>query len=353
MSKGLKFSPLLVAVILCLGLVAFLYIPKEPPQQVTQPTPTFVKVHPVVQEEFEVVVEALGTGKANESVFITTQTSDLVEKIYFDDGDIVKQGQLLLMLNDAEEKARLAALDVNLQEGLRQLKRISNLAQNNVASEQLLDEQQAKVKVLTAQMDVAKTQINELSVTAPFDGVLGVRQISVGALVTPGSVVTTLDDLSVIKVDFDIAESHLASVAIGQSIRATSVAYPGEVFEGQITSIASRVNPTTRSVQIRANIKNKELKLRPGMLLQILLQKQVLNTLVVPEAALVPVEDKQFVFLVQDNQVNLVEVKVGLRKPGKVQILSGLQAGNTVITEGTLKLRSGSKVSFNSEKGEE
>jgi len=323
-----------------------LYLPKEASQQVRQSSATYVKVHNTTEEEFEVVVEALGTGKANESVFITTQTSDLVEKIHFDDGDIVKQGQLLLELNDAEEKARLAALDANLQEALRQLKRISNLAKNNVASEQLLDEQQARVNVLNAQMDVAKTQLNELLVTAPFDGVLGVRQISVGALVTPGSVVTTLDDLSVIKVDFDIAESHLASVAIGQSIRATSIAYPGKVFEGQITSIASRVNPATRSVQIRAKIKNEELKLRPGMLLQILLQKQVLKTLVLPEVVLVPVEDKQFVFLVQDNQVTLVEVKVGLRKPGKVQILSGLQAGDMVVTEGTLKLRNGSKVTF-------
>jgi membrane fusion protein (multidrug efflux system) len=252
----------------------------------------------------------------------------------------------LLEFNDAEEKARLAALDVNLQEALRQLNRISNLAKKNVASAQLLDEQQAKVKVLKAEMDVAKTQLDELLVRAPFDGVLGVRQISVGALVTPGDVVTTLDDLSIIKVDFDIAESHLASVALGQQIRATSVAYPGQVFEGQITSIASRVNPTTRSVQIRANIKNMDLKLRPGMLLQILLQKQMLKTLVLPEVVLVPVEDKQFVFLVKNNQAELVEVKVGLRKPGKVQILSGLKAGDVVVTEGTLKLRTGSKVTF-------
>ncbi|WP_339725971.1 efflux RND transporter periplasmic adaptor subunit [uncultured Paraglaciecola sp.] len=353
MSKGLKFSPLLIAVILCVGLVVYLYIPEEAEQQTNQSTATYVKVHQTAEEEFEVVVEALGTGKANESVFITTQTSDIVQKIYFDDGDLVKQGQLLLELNDSEEKARLAELDVNLQEALKQLKRIKNLAKNNVASEQLLDEQLAKVNVLNAQMDVAKTQLNELFVKAPFDGVLGVRQISVGALVTPGDIVTTLDDLSFIKVDFDIAESHLASVALGQQIRATSVAYPGKVFEGKITSIASRVDPSTRSVQIRANIKNEELKLRPGMLLQILLQKQVLKTLVVPEVVLVPVEDKQFVFLVQDNQVSLVEVKVGLRKPGKVQILSGLQVGDVVVTEGTLKLRSGSKVTFDSANSEE
>ncbi|GAC21496.1 efflux RND transporter periplasmic adaptor subunit [Paraglaciecola arctica] len=353
MSKGLKFSPLLIAAVLCIGLVVYLYLPKDVSQQVNQASVTFVKVHRTAEEDFEVVVEALGTGKANESVFITTQTSDIVQKIHFDDGDLVKQGQLLLELNDTEEKAKLTALDVNLQEALRQLNRITNLAKNNVASEQLLDEQQAKVNVLKAEMDVAKTQLDELFVRTPFDGVLGVRQISVGALVTPGDVITTLDDLSIIKVDFDIAESHLASVALGQLVRATSIAYPDQIFEGKITSIASRVNASTRSVQIRANIKNQDLKLRPGMLLQILLQKQVLKTLVLPEIVLVPAEDKQFVFVVKDNQVELVEVKVGLRKPGKVQILSGLQVGDVVVTEGTLKLRSGSKVTFDTANSEE
>ncbi|MBL4631016.1 MAG: efflux RND transporter periplasmic adaptor subunit [Paraglaciecola sp.] len=346
MSKGLKVSPLLIAVILCVGLVGYLYLPKEVSVQPKIAKVTYVRVHVTTEEEFEVVVEALGTGKANESVFITTQTSDIVQKIHFDDGDWVKQGQLLLELNDAEEKARLVALDVNLQEALRQLKRISDLAKNNVASAQLLDEQQARVNGLKAEMDVAKTLLDKLLVKAPFDGVLGVRKISVGALVTPGDVVTTLDDLSIIKVDFDIAESHLATLALGQNIRATSVAYPGKVFEGKITSIASRVNPATRSVQIRANIINNSLMLHPGMLLQILLQKQVLRTLVLPEVILVPVEDKQFVFVVKNNEVELVEVQVGLRKPGKVQITAGLQVGDIVVTEGTLKLRTGSKVTF-------
>ena len=143
MFKGLKFSPLLVAVILCVGLVAYLYLPKDVSQQSRQSNPTLVRVHQAVEEEFEVVVEGLGTGKANESVLITTQTSDIVQKILFDDGDRVKAGQVLLTLIDLEEKARLAALDVDLQEANRQLKRVANLAKKNAASEQLLDEQQA------------------------------------------------------------------------------------------------------------------------------------------------------------------------------------------------------------------
>jgi membrane fusion protein (multidrug efflux system) len=344
MSKGLKVSPLLIAVVLCLGLVVFLYLPKDVSEQVKQANTTLVKVHRTMEEEFEVIVEALGTGRANESVLITTQTSDIVQKINFDDGDRVKAGQVLLTLIDLEEKARLAALDVDLQEANRQLKRIANLAKNNVASEQLLDEQQAEVNALIAEMNVLKTQMRALEVRAPFDGLLGLRQVSVGALVRPGDAITTLDDLSIIKVDFNIAEVHLPSVAIGQNIRATSIAYPDEIFEGKIVSIGSRVDPATRAIQIRANINNQNFKLRPGMLLQINLQKKMLTTLTLPEASLVPVEDKHFVFVVNDSAVTRKQVNIGLRKPGKVQIVSGLTEGELVVIEGALKLRDGSKV---------
>ena len=344
MSKGLKLSPLLIALGVCIGLVIYLYLPKDVSQQVKAASATLVIVHKVQEEKFEVLVEALGTAKANESVLITAQTSDIVQKVHFEDSDVVEQGQLLLELNNQEEKARLAALDVNLKEAQRQLKRISDLAKNNVASEQLLDEQQAKVKALKAQYLVSQTQLEQLQIMAPFDGLLGVRQVSVGALIKPGDAVTTLDDLSTIKVDFDIAEAHLSSVAIGQGIRATSIAYPGEVFEGKIASIGSRVDTSTRSVTIRAYISNQNLTLRPGMLLQILLQKQVFNTLVLPETALVPIEDKQFVFVVIDNKATKVQVEVGRRKPGVVQVVSGLKVGDVVVIEGALKLRDGSSV---------
>jgi membrane fusion protein (multidrug efflux system) len=344
MSKGLKVSPLLIAVVLCLGLVVYLYLPKEESQQVRQANATLVKVHRAAEEQFEVIVEALGTGRANESVLITTQTSDIVYKINFDDGDRVKAGQVLLTLIDLEEKARLAALDVDLQEANRQLNRIANLAKNNVASEQLLDEQQAEVNALIAEMNVLKTQMRALEVRAPFDGLLGLRQVSVGALVRPGDAITTLDDLSIIKVDFNIAEVHLPSLALGQNIRAKSIAYPDEIFEGKIVSIGSRVDPATRAIQIRANINNQNFKLRPGMLLQINLQKKMLTTLILPEASLVPIEDKHFVFVVNDAEVNRKQVKIGLRKPGKVQIVSGLNEGELVVIEGALKLRDGSKV---------
>ena len=344
MSKGIKFSPLLLAAIIFTALVIYLYLPKQADEKNMDRNLTPVVVHTVKNEEFIDLIEALGTAKANESVVLTAQTTDVVQSIEFDDGDIVKQGQLLIQLNDSEEIARLHALDVSLQEAKRQLKRITNLAKESAASEQLLDEQQAKVKALLAQMDVVKSQLAELELRAPFDGLLGIRQVSLGALIKPGDVVTTLDDLSLVKVDFSIAESYLPSVAIGQVVKAKSIAYPGEIFEGKITSIASRVDEATRSIQIRASIQNPLLKLRPGMLMQIDLQKQVLQTMVIPEQALVPVEDKQFVFLIVDGVAKRKQVTVGKRKPGMVQIVAGLNLGDQVVVEGTLRIREGSQV---------
>jgi membrane fusion protein, multidrug efflux system len=353
MSRALKISPLLIAALAFIVLVGYLYLPKDEVQNKQQAGVTPVTVHRIAEEEFAVIIEALGTAKANESVFLTAQTTDTVQSIDFTDGQLVKQGQLLLQLNNEEELARLRALDINLQEAQRQLVRLTNLAKESATSEQLLDEQQAKVKATKAQMDIAKSQLHELELRAPFAGILGIRQVSLGALVKPGDVITTLDDLSTVKVDFNISESHLPSVALDQIVRATSVAYPGETFVGTISSIASRVDPNTRSIQIRATVTNPDLKLRPGMLLQINLQKQLLSTLVLPESALVPVDDKQFVFVVEQDTVKRKEVKVGYRKPGFAQILSGLQRGEQVVVEGTLRVREGSKVKvLNSDQGQ-
>lgn len=344
MSKGLKLSPLLLALVAVIALLVYLYIPQSTEQKQRRGGATPVVVHEVKIEQFEVVVEALGTAKANESVMLTAQTSEVVHSIEFEDGDKVVLGQLILKLNDREEKARLNELDINLQEAKRQLKRISNLAKTSAASEQLLDEQQARVKALKAQKEVVSAQLAELELRAPFAGQLGIRQVSVGSLIRPGDLITTLDDVTIIKLDFSIAESHLPSISVGQLIRARSVAYPGEVFLGKINTIDSRVDPITRTVQIRAHVDNQDLRLRPGMLLKINLQKQLLNTLIVPEGALIPIENKQFVYVVEEGKAQQKEVQVGLRKPGIAQITSGLSEGEKVVIEGALRLRPGAAV---------
>lgn len=346
MTKFVKSSPLLIGVTALVGFVIYLNLPAEniaaPQRDIVETAVVSAKAE---TQAFPIIVEALGTAVANESVNLTAQQAETVKSVLFEDGEIVSRGQLLIELSDREEKARVNELAINIAEAKRQLDRIKGLAKQSAASEQLLDEQRARVDALEAQKDVVDAQLSELQVRAPFSGRLGIRQVSIGSLVRPGDVISTLDDLSILKVDFSISELHFASVENGQTIVATSIAYPGESFTGLITSIDSRIDPVTRAIQVRAQIPNSDLKLRPGMLLQINVEKRVVDALVIPEGALVSEGESQFVFVIDDEgKARKTKVVIGQRKPGWVQIIDGIDAGQEVIVEGTLKLRDGSGV---------
>ena len=344
MSARLSFSPLWVGVIALIGLLVFINWPEEQQaqQQGSRATPVVTQI--VNVEPFAVTLQALGTAKANESVMITPQESDVITSLNFSDGQQVVAGDVLAQLNSNEQKARLNELNINLAEAERQLKRIQNLALSNSTSTQLLDEQQARVKAFIAQREVAQENLNKTFIIAPFSGKLGLRQVSLGAYVKPGDIITTLDDIETIKVDFAISERHLPSVSEGQTVFAESVAYPGVQFEGIITNVDSRIDPSTRSINIRTKIDNAQQKLRPGMLLTITLQKRVLDTLVIDEKALVPDHEDQYVFVVVDGKAVKTKVLIGERRPGSVQILEGVVQGDEVVVQGTLRIRNGSQL---------
>ncbi len=345
MAKLTKFSPLVIAVLALVGFLIYINLPESTQQTSRAANITPVAIAEAKIEPFSLSVEALGTAVANESVSITAQQTQTITGLLFDDGDLVQQGQLLVQLNNRAEIARLNEIEVSLAEARRQLKRIEGLVKQKAASEQLLSEQEAEVQVLVAQKEVAKAALQDLKISAPFGGKLGTRLVSVGSLVQPGDVITTLDDLSVMKVDFSISEMHLASVQRGQNVFATTVAYPDTTFNGTITNVDSRIDPVTRSIRVRAQIPNETFSLRPGLLMQINLEKQVLNTLVVPESALVPEGDEQFLFVVNgENVATKRAVKIGERRPGLVEVTAGLTEGEKVIVEGTLRVRDGSSV---------
>ncbi len=344
MSKRFSFSPLWVGVLALMGFLIFINWPVPDPaaREGSRATPVVTQI--VSIQPFAVTLQALGTAKANESVMITPQESDVITSLNFSDGQRVETGTVLAQLNSNEQKARLNELNINLAEAERQLKRIQNLVLSNSTSAQLLDEQQARVKALIAQREVAQENLNKTFITAPFSGKLGLRQVSLGAYVKPGDVLTTLDDIKTIKVDFSISERHLPSVNEGQTVFAESVAYPGVQFEGTITNVNSRIDPATRSFSIRTKIDNAAEQLRPGMLLTITLQKRVLNTLVIDEKALVPDHEDQFIFKVVDGKAVKTKVIIGERRPGKVQILEGVAIGDEVVVQGTLRIRDGSEL---------
>lgn len=208
---------------------------------------------------FRDIIAAIGTAQANESVVITAQTQEKVVAVHFSDGQTVSAGDLLVELDAREEQARVQELKFRLAEAKRQYQRLQDLARQNAASQQQLETQDVVVKEIVALLEVAETQLAQKRIVAPFDGRLGIRQISVGSLVAPGQEITTLDDITPIKLDFSVPELVFASLAIDQTITALSGAYPGREFQGIIRSIDSRVDPLTRSILVRAEVPNENL----------------------------------------------------------------------------------------------
>lgn len=347
MAKRSWINPITIVVVVLIAAAVYLFgFPPETKVEEGKEQTVPVKIQTAEISEFRDTIEALGTAMANETVRITAQTQDVVEKIYFESGDLVEQGQLLAELNARTEVARVQQLKFSLDEAKRQLDRITELRRGNAASQQQFNEQEVRVNGLQADLEVAEVTLKEMKIYAPFSGRVGIREISAGSLVSPGDVFTTLDDIKPIKVDFSVPERYFASVAVDQEVIARSRAYPGEQFTGRISSIDSRVDPVTRSVKVRAKINNDDERLRPGMLLQITLLRSIDEALLLPEKALIPIQNRQYVYvLTPDNRARQKEVTIGRRKPGIVEITDGLKPGEKVIIEGIVRLRDGVPVS--------
>lgn len=307
--------------------------------------PTTVTAYVVQADEWVDQIEALGTARANESVTITAKVTEVVRSIRFQDGDRVRQGDVLVELTGQAETANLREAQASLNEAQQQLERLEPLVNQGTLPRAQLDTQRALRDTARARADAIRARLAERVITAPFAGVLGFRQVSDGALVTPGTVIATLDDIDTFKLDFTVPERYLSTLAAGQDIVARSVAWPDLPFNGKVTSIGSRVDPVSRAVTLRAELANPEHMIKPGMLLTVELATQPRQALVIPELALIQVGTRQSVFrLGDDDVVTEVEVRAGSRRLGDVEIIAGLSAGDRIVHEGTGKLRNGLRV---------
>lgn len=305
-----------------------------------------VKTATVSSQQMMREVSVIGTGIANNSVQLIAPSSEFLIELNVSEGQKVNAGDVIARLNNVQQKARVAELEAVLTEQRRQLERLKNLATTQATAQSLLDEQQTRVNSTLAQLDIARQQLNDMTIRAPFSGFLGLRQISRGAFVNAGTVITTLDDIQQLRVEFRIAERHLADVAVGMPLTVTNVAYGKLPFEGEVTAIDTRLDPVTRSVTIHGRIANDELKLRPGMLLNVRLQLDNRQVLQISEKALVPQQNRQYVFVVDaENRVQQREVQIGQRIPGWVEVESGLVEGDEIIVEGVQKVRTGVTIS--------
>jgi len=306
--------------------------------------PALVSTIGVRSERISQKLEALGNARANESVDISSKTSNVVTAVRFRDGERVKRGQLLVELDDAQTRADAAAAEAAVAESERLYNRSRELMSTGALSKAQFDQLEATLKANRARLAAAEARLADTVIRAPFSGRVGLRRVSVGTLISPGDVITTLDDTSVIKLDFSVPENFLATLREGLAVRATAPAFPGRSFSGKVSSIDSRIDMNTRSVTVRALLANEDGALRPGMFLNVSLANDEREALVIPEEALTPEAEKQFVYVVADGKAALREVRIGQRRPGSVEIVSGLSEGEQVIVEGTQKVRNGAPV---------
>jgi len=298
-----------------------------------------VELQTVVDE-----IEALGTAHANESIEIQPRISSLIERVIFEEGQLVQKGDLLVELENSEIVAGLALAEASLSESRSLYARSKSLADTQAISASTLEQLLAQVKVDEAQVEAAKARLSNTVIRAPFTGRIGLRRISPGSFVTNSTVITTLDDVSTIKLDFSVPETFLTVLSEDMKITAHSLVYPDRVFSGSVASIDTRLDPVTRAVQVRAVIPNEDGALKPGMFLSVDLQRERGKQLLAPEQSIVPEGRNQYVFVVANGIAEKRAVQLGRRTPGFVVISSGLTAGEAVITEGTHKVRDGSQV---------
>lgn len=289
-------------------------------------------------------IEAIGTTRASESLDITARVSNVVTRIGFDEGAFVTKGQVLVELESTEARANLAEAEATLAEIQTQFHRTQELIRSNAVSQSQLDQQSAQVKAAEARVAAARAALADHTLRAPFAGLAGLRRVSAGSLVTPGTVITTLDKTDEMELDFSVPESYLSVLRKGLPIAARSVAYPNEDFTGTVESLDSRINPVTRTLTVRARLENSEHRLRPGMFMTVRLEKDRRDVIVIPEIALVSEGSSKYVFVTENETVVQREVQIGARQRGTVEIVEGLGPGVEYVVEGTQSLRHGSSI---------
>jgi membrane fusion protein, multidrug efflux system len=333
----------------CLLTLAFLLMPYDAAFAAQEAKAAkHIIVAPVVMKQISDRVEALGTARATESVNITAGLTEKVTQIHFDDGQQVKAGDILVVLEQSEEQADLKRAQAVRSERKLALDRLQQLEERKLTSPDEIDRTRLELQQADASINVIKTRISDRIITAPFNGTVGLRNISAGALVETGDLIATLDDTREIKLDFSVPSIFLPELHPGLKIKARAAALGNKEFLGEVKSIDSRIDPVTRSIQVRALLANADGSIIPGILMQVDLLRNTRQALVIPEAALLPLADRQYVMVrVDKDGIDTVEkrqVKIGLRLPGYVEVLDGLSVGEQVVTHGNSRVQPGDEL---------
>jgi membrane fusion protein (multidrug efflux system) len=307
--------------------------------------PTPVEARPVMVESLLETVHAVGSLRADKSIVVRPEIAGVVAQIEVEDGAPVKQGQLMFTLDDALLKAELERAEVGLKLARSNLERARELFDRRAGTARALDEAVSQLEQNQAAAAVARVRLRKTRIEAPFAGIAGIVQIDRGAYVEAGNDLVTLDAIDPVKIDLEVPERYLRFLSVGQVVKLEVDALPGSNFEGTLTAISPRVDPTGRSLSLRATVPNPDAVLKPGLFARVnIVVEHQQNAILVPEQAIMPRGDKLFVFKVVDDVAKQTEIRVGMRAYGRAEVVAGLAEGDVVVTAGQLKIREGSPV---------
>ncbi len=315
-----------------------------------------VTAEPAESVEWGVEVSAIGVLEANRGVDVTTSVSGLIQQIKFESGEKVAQGQVLVQLDADVERANLASAQASLKLAKADLERGQSLRSTDNISKATLEQRQSQYEVASAEVAALAAQIEKKVITAPFNGVLGIRKVNVGQYLDAGNPIVNVQDLTKMLVNFSISQKELSDLKVGQAVRMTTDAYPITTFEGTVTAIEPLVNQQTGMVEVQGTFDNADGLLRPGMFAKLAVQLPTrLNVVVVPQTAISYSLYGDFIYVAKEGKseqgeaITTVErriVKTGERRNGKIIVEEDLKAGEIVVTSGQIKLDSGTRVAI-------
>ena len=291
-------------------------------------------------------ITAVGSLRSDESITVRPEVAGRISAIQFQEGQRVAKGSTLVKLDPSINAAEVAQARANMTLAKSKFDRAVDLSKSNFISGQARDEAENNLRVAAAALQLAEAKLAKTEIQAPFSGIIGLRVVSVGDYVKEGADVVNLESIDPLKVDFRVPEIYLRQVQVGQSLQVALDALPGKTFEGKVFAVNPLVDAGGRAIVIRALVRNPDTSLRPGMFARVkLITGDQKDALVVPEQAIVPQGEDQYVFRVAEGRAARVKIEVGQRRDGMVEVVKGLAAGDSVITAGQLKIRDGVPVS--------
>ncbi|WP_338548642.1 efflux RND transporter periplasmic adaptor subunit [Roseovarius phycicola] len=327
-------------------------LPPEEAEAEDPPRPVTIEVAEAKTSRISETVEAVGTTRALRSIEIVPEDEGRVVTLNITPGAKVKQGDVLVKLDETIERADLAEASARMTEQELALARIKRLLSTSAVSQASLEEATARLAEAEAALERARQRLANRTIDAPFDGIVGLSEIDAGARIEAGDMIARLDDLSQVELEFSLPETLFGRVNTGLAITATSPAFPDKRFEGRIEAVDSRIDPIARAFRTRAVIPNPEGLLPAGMFMSLTLILSELEALTVPEEAIVFQAAATYVFLIEGEEARRVSVTTGPRRDGRIAVLSGLEEGDIVAIRGLARLRDGSTVVIKAEGNE-